>query len=212
MAKAKSSSKKSESLKNNSDVLSCPKCNRKYKLEANYERHVADCDKKRSDNNGGARDGAGRPKGSMNDATKMRMAAKKLVLERIANNADALLNAQMSIALGTTLLFKIEEDSKGNRKKPEMVDDVATVTAFIEQNPGDYEGTIDGDDATYYFITTKVPDNRALKDMFDRAFGKPEEKLDLTTDGKPLEPVALDAAIIARMRNASTSQSATDNS
>lgn len=135
---------------------------------------------------GGARDGAGRPKGKMNQTSIERSEVKKAFQEKVATHAERLFAAQMNIAEGATMLFKVEKDSKGNNKKPELVTDQYTVQRFIEECGG-YDGQMDGD--TYYFLTTKLPDNRAIDSMLDRAFGKPESNLDLTTNGKDLAPV-----------------------
>lgn len=132
---------------------------------------------------GGSREGAGRPKGSMNESSKQRMEVKQKLQERITAHVDRLFAAQMSIAEGTSMLFRIEKDEKGNKKKPELVTDEYTIQRFIDECGG-YEGTMDDD--TYYFITTKIPDNKAIDSMLDRAFGKADSKLDMTTNGKDL--------------------------
>lgn len=133
---------------------------------------------------GGAREGAGRPKGSMNEESKRRAEIKRALQERISKHADRLFAAQMSIAEGVTMLFKVEKDEKGNNKKPELVTDQNTIQRFIDECGG-YDGQMDGD--TYYFLTTKVPDNKAIDSMLDRAFGKADSKLDLTSGGDPIQ-------------------------
>jgi hypothetical protein len=46
--------------------------------------------------------------------------------------------------------------------------------------------------ATYYFLTTKEPNNMAIDSMFNRAFGKPTESHELTgKDGQPLMPAVI---------------------
>lgn len=175
-----------EKLKKNS-ILKCKRCDRTYKLKPPYIKHVRGCKGKKA--RGGARDGAGRPEGSQNETTRQRMIVKGRVIEGIMKNADAILNAQLNIALGAHMLFRIKEDKNGNKSKPEMVDDVHTIREFIEQNPGGYEGSIDSDDSTYYFITSKLPDNKAISDMFNRAFGRPNESLQLVDENDKPVPI-----------------------
>lgn len=132
---------------------------------------------------GGPQPGSGRPKGKLNQSTLDAMAVKKEYQEKIRKQADRLFNAQMNLAEGVTMLFKVEKDSKGNNKKPELVTSEYTISRFIEECGG-YDGKMDGD--TYYFLTTKVPDSRTISDMLDRAMGKPEQALDVTTNGESM--------------------------
>jgi hypothetical protein len=130
---------------------------------------------------GGAQPGAGRPKGKLNKSTVQAMAVKREYLEKVRNNADRLFNAQMNLAEGVTMLFKVEKDDKGNSKKPELVTSQDEISQFIEECGG-YDGQMNGD--TYYFLTTKIPDSRTITDMLDRALGKPDQKL-LIGDDEP---------------------------
>lgn len=132
---------------------------------------------------GGAREGAGRPKGSMNASSKERMKIKQALQERIAQHVDRLFNAQMTLAEGATMLFRVEKTEDGVAKKPELITDEDTIKRFIEECGG-YDGVMDGTD--YYFLTTKLPDNKAIDSMLDRAFGKAEAKLDITSEGESI--------------------------
>lgn len=132
---------------------------------------------------GGPQPGSGRPKGRLNKSTIEAMAVKKEYLNKIRQQADRLFNAQMNLAEGATMLFKVEKDHKGNNKKPELVTSQHEISRFIEECGG-YDGKMDGD--TYYFLTTKLPDSRTITDMLDRALGKPEQSIDVTTDGESI--------------------------
>jgi len=143
---------------------------------------------------GGAQPGSGRPKGKLNQSTIDAMAVKKKYQDRIRKNADRLFNAQFSLAQGTQMLFVIHTDSKGRRGKPELVTDVDLISRFLDENEGvdgsmkvaDYaEGSACDD---YFFITTKLPDSRTISDMLDRAFGKADATLDVTTKGESINP------------------------
>lgn len=130
----------------------------------------------------------GRIKGSMNKATAESKVAKKRFIERVNKSADKLFNAQLSIATGTQMLFMIKTDSKGNRRKPEIVTDVETISRFLDENEG-VDGTLD-DDTEYYFMTTARPDNTAIDSLINRSFGKANESVDVTTNGESINPYA----------------------
>lgn len=118
---------------------------------------------------GGARDGAGRKEGSENVETKVKRVAKKELVNRIIKSKDNLLNAQMNLAQGVQMLYRIEKDEDGKQKKPELVIDQLEIEGYLA---GEYEGQGD-----YYFITTERPDNRALDSLLDRAFDKSKQPL-----------------------------------
>lgn len=140
---------------------------------------------------GGKREGSGRPEGSKNKSTLEQQKTKEAFVRRVNKNADKLFNAQLSIATGTQMLFMIKTDSKGNRRKPEIVTDVETISRFLDENEG-VDGTLD-DDTEYYFMTTARPDNSAIESLINRSFGKAKESIDHTTNGKDIVmPVPLD--------------------
>lgn len=145
-----------------------------------------------SENHGGKRDGAGRKPGRLNEKTLEAMATKKEYQERVRRNADKLFNAQLSLATGTQMLFVIHTDSKGNRRKPEMITDPALIQRFLEENEGvagELQTDKDKRDSKskvedYYFLTTKIPDSRTISDMLDRTFGKADANIDITSGGE----------------------------
>jgi hypothetical protein len=133
---------------------------------------------------GGARENAGRKKGSENEETKKKKVAKKEMIERIIRSKDALLNAQLNLAQGVQMLFKIEkeitEEGKERKSKPILVTNQEEIEDYLA---GEYE---EGKD--YYFITTERPDNKALDSLFDRAFDKSKQPLvGGDEDDKPIE-------------------------
>lgn len=135
---------------------------------------------KNQSNWGGAREGSGRPKGSENQSTKEKKEVEKEMKERILKSVDSLLNAQMSLAQGVQMLYRIEKDEDGKQKKPELVTSQAEIEDYLA---GEYDDGLD-----YYFITTQRPDNRALDSLFDRVFGKAPQKTELTgKNGGPIE-------------------------
>jgi hypothetical protein len=146
--------------------------------------------KKSSAGHGGKRQGAGRPKGKLSELNEQRQAAKKRFIDRVNKMVDQLFNAQATIAQGATYLYRVDKDAKGNN-----------LPAVIETDPEVIRDYIDGnleDSDSFYYITTERPDNKALDSMLNRAFGKPEEKLDITSDGKRIEQPAIISPITAR--------------
>jgi hypothetical protein len=118
---------------------------------------------------GGARPGAGRKPGVMEPKTIERMAIIEAFRDRVAKNADRLFNAQINLAEGTTHLFRIDKDSKGNNLPAVLVESTEEIRQYLDGETDD----------SYYYITTKQPDNRALDSMLDRAFGKAQQSVQL---------------------------------
>lgn len=141
---------------------------------------------------GGARPGAGRPKGRLDDKTIDRLKVQKAAIDRIHINADKLLNAAMNKALGETYLMRkvTERDTKGKvlRVYHEIVTDPQTIIEYLDS---EQDGAF-GDEDEWYYMTTKPADIMAFKDLYDRAFGKPAQTVnaDITSKGERLnEPL-----------------------
>lgn len=113
---------------------------------------------------GGYRLGAGRPKGAKNKKTLEKKIIDEELKRRVIQKADALLNAQLSVAIGCSYLFKVEK----NRKKPVMIKDPKIISDYLG-------GELDD---RYYYITTEEPNWRAVVSLFDRVFGRPKEMTD----------------------------------
>lgn len=171
-AKAKTITKSQENW------LNCPKCNKAYKKPDNLAKHIATCT--------GKHDG-GRKPGVVSEQKMILNTQKKLMQERIAKNVDKLLNAQMNLALGQTMLFvKVtERDSKGKpiRVYHERVESQETIKEYLD----DPEAL--NTDENYYYITTRPASNQAIANLLDRAFGKPKENVELSED--PDAPVGV---------------------
>lgn len=136
--------------------------------------------------NGGARPGAGRPKGSENEATKERRVALERFKGRVEKHADRLFNAQAKLATGEQYLFCVttDTDSKGkSTKRTEIVTDPETIAAYLDD-------TLDKGDDEYYYLSTKPANNMAIDSLLNRAFGTPQKNVDVKSDGN---------AILARM-------------
>lgn len=128
---------------------------------------------------GGARQGAGRPKGSQNEATKERLAIKQAFQDRVAANADRLFNSQFNLATGEQYLMckRIVGIGTKQRVVTDVVDSVETIKDYIN-------GDLDNSDDEYYFISTKPANGMAIDSMLDRAFGKADTKVENTGEQK----------------------------
>lgn len=141
---------------------------------------------------GGRQPGSGRPKGSKDKTTLEKDRILAGLRDRIMKSADSLFHAAKTKALGNQFLYKIvtTTDNKGKktRSKPILVENQHEIMAFIDRLDRERNGeTLDAmeiDDDTYYFISTKDPDVQAVKELWDRAFGRAPQPL-TNDDGKP---------------------------
>ena len=121
-------------------------------------------------NRGGARPGAGMPKGKMTTKVLERMKIKAAYNQRVMLHTDELFNAQLANAKGNTYIYEVVEINLGGgktRKKHELVTNPNQIAKILDENLGN-SGEVEGG---YFIVTTEKPDNMAIKDMFDRAFG-----------------------------------------
>jgi hypothetical protein len=149
---------------------------------------------------GGAREGGGRPLGSLGKATIEKKLARKALEQRILQAADEILNAQKVLARGQQFLYKIEKiEVKGpnggisyRNDKPKLVTEQWEIENYLDELVDKANGDLEDETnpgATYYYITTKEPNNMAIDSMFDRVFGKARQSLGLDggedENGKP---------------------------
>lgn len=125
---------------------------------------------------GGARPGAGKPKGSKHKKTIEREIALKELQQRILEEIRPLLRAQLDTAKGLTVMFQRKKLKNHKTGKYERTGEMVRVQDLnrIEEL---LEGDCTGDD--WYYITTKDPNVKALEDLFNRVFGKPKESIEL---------------------------------
>lgn len=120
----------------------------------------------------------GKKKGSKHKKTIEKEIIENEFKDRILLNIQEFLNAQMNIAKGASYLYKIieEKSSKGKvlRKRHQLVTDPEEIKEVLDECEG--TGVLDH---TYYYITTKTPDNRALDSLIDRVFGKPQQQVNI---------------------------------
>jgi len=95
--------------------------------------------------------------------------AKKVWRERIMCDLERIYKAQLSLALGYTVLLKKPLDENGNAVgKAVAVTDPDEILAY-------YNGEAD-EEFNYYEIVTAPPNNSAIDSMMNRAFGRPREE------------------------------------
>lgn len=127
----------------------------------------------------------GRKTGAKNRKTvfkeQVQAEVRKKLAQRLFNVVPSLITAQVSLAKGQQFLYRIdthyEQGPKGTkikvRSKPKLVRDKVEISAYIDSLEG---GEQVNDDVTYYFITTKEPDNAAIDSLLDRVLGRPKSE------------------------------------
>lgn len=126
---------------------------------------------------GGKRPGAGKPKGRKNSATLEKQKVLEAFNQRVMAKADALFNAQLTLAIGSMKVFRIDETEVENGKKKREhvhVTNADEIRRLLDEHDG-AAGVVDG---VYYYFTDVLPDNRAIDSMMNRAFGRPKETLE----------------------------------
>lgn len=126
---------------------------------------------------GGQQPGAGRPKGSLNKSTLEQQKVAEAFNQRVMAKADALFNAQLTLAIGSIKVFRIDEiEAENGKKKREHihVTDAVEIKRLLDEHDG-ANGLVEG---VYYYFTDVLPDNRAIDSMLNRALGKPKETLE----------------------------------
>lgn len=126
--------------------------------------------------NGGARPGAGRPRGRKSKRTLEQAKVQEAFAQRVMRHADDLFNAQFSLAVGSAKVFRVDEEGEGKNKKRvhALVTDADEIKAFLDEHDGG-SGEVDG---SYYYITTASPDNKALDSLLNRGLGKPKDTVE----------------------------------
>ena len=130
---------------------------------------------------GGKRSKAGRKLGSKSKATLEQQKVLAAFNQRVMAKADALFNAQLSLAVGSIKVFRIDETGEGKNKKREhvLVTNEDEIKVLLDEHDGS-NGTVDG---VYYYFSTVLPDNKAIEAMLNRAVGKAPDKHEVGGEG-----------------------------
>jgi len=126
----------------------------------------------------------GRPKGKKSQATLEKERVLAEYRNKIMKHADILFRNQMHLAQGVSYLYKWVK----GKQKPVLVTNTKEIEEYILTEMGTKikkEDKIDPN-ATYYFISTERPDNRAIDSMLDRTFDKPATPI-TGKDGGPIQ-------------------------
>ena len=113
----------------------------------------------------------GRPPGVLNKKTREHKIVEQEFKDRIIDNIQELLTAQMNLAKGASYMFRKDGDESV------LVTDPGEIKKVLDEVEG--TGIVD---EQYYYITTKYPDNRALDSLLDRVFGRAVSKTDIKLD------------------------------
>lgn len=131
---------------------------------------------KSKSNHGGSRLGAGKPKGYKHQKTLEREAARAYLSERVRAEIDPLTTAHLEAAKGVSYMFGKVNDTWTRITDPE------TMLRCLQSGE------------SFYRVTATDPDTKALKDIFDREFGRPTEHMHLGgEDGGPVLVKFVDA-------------------
>ena len=135
---------------------------------------------------GGARPNTGPKPGTPFKKTIEKKEAEKVFHQLILKKLSRLTQAQFNLAEGLTYVYKIVESGTDKNPKREhvLVTDPIEIQDFLNENDGG-DGEVDG---TYYYITTKAPDGKAIDSLIDRVFGKPKQSVEVDN---PNETAAL---------------------
>jgi hypothetical protein len=128
-----------------------------------------------------------KPMGGQLRVKKKKTIQKEMALEQlkqgILKELKPILRGALDSARGLTVMYqkKKVKTKEGFKRIGELVQvkDQARVEELLQ-------GSCSGDD--WYYITTKDPNIQAIKELWDRSFGKVKESLELTgNEGGPIE-------------------------
>lgn len=135
----------------------------------------------------------GRPLGAKTLAALERDIVLKEFKDKVMHSVNVLFNAQLHIATGQTYLYKIEKELqiglKGGKKyvnsSPTLVINPDEIETYLQGliDCGNMEAK-DDPNPTYYYITTKDPDNKAIDSLLDRTFDKPKQAVGMEHVGE----------------------------
>ena len=110
--------------------------------------------------------------------TLERLVSKKLMVQRIVQATDSILNAQLNKARGETFLMVRGHTGKGRDRK--AFTEIVTSLELIKEYVIDDGATLNSkSDDYYYYISRKPADNLSMQNLLDRAYGRPTEKVEL---------------------------------
>lgn len=156
-----------ERLKESSKEMKCEKCG--------SDGHATEDHGKK----GGARKGAGMPKGMTTKKVLEQRAVNDAFRQRVLKHADRLFNAQLNLAVGEQVLMVKSTTGEGKNRKTtyEQVTNADTIQRFLDEADG--SPTSLGEDENWYYLTTKPANNQALESLLNRGMGKAPDKIEV---------------------------------
>ena len=134
-------------------------------------------------NHGGRRAGSGGKRGAIYAPTRRKQALLAAWQAAVALRFDALIEAQIRAAIGTSVVFATRPDGTwAHHPDPD-----ATILARVQA----------GDEA--YRLTTVAPNHALLTQIFDRLLGRTREALEVEIPALPMVPDADLAAPLAAL-------------
>ena len=112
-----------------------------------------------------------KPRGTKHIATILKDEAKKQIDNLIAEKARTLVQAGLSVALGTVYVYKMDKTTK----RAIQLTDPDEIGRAIEQMTHEHTQ----EDSEYFYITRDKPDHKTIEMLLNRTFGKPKESLEL---------------------------------
>lgn len=129
--------------------------------------------------------------------------AYKNIQEKLIERSMKNIDTQTILAHGTIKIFCIHSHWEERGKKKSLIRDRAylvendeTIMKVIDyeygegENPNEHDH--EDDEFDYYFVATKDPDNRAIKDQLDRIGLKAPDKLDVTSKGESIKQIIIE--------------------
>lgn len=142
----------------------------------------------------------GRPKGKRSQAVLDREKTLEAYRQRVMKIAGKMLDKQLVLANGQQFLYKIVKEKiigpKGGisykSKSPTLVENESEIRDYLDNEVARSNGDIHDDQdpgATFYFITVKEPDGKAIDSMMDRTFGRAVQSTKLVGDDGKVVPI-----------------------
>lgn len=114
----------------------------------------------------------GKPKGSKRKKTINMELAQEQLQQAVFANLKPLTAAAIQSAIGEVYVYRVFDDNCDEKKHSLVEDPKEIEKALDEISRGNFE-------KNYYYISTKPSNTNALKELFDRGFGKSKEIKDV---------------------------------
>ncbi len=121
--------------------------------------------------------GSGRKKGAKNKKTLEKEKELEVYQQAILQRLKPLMNAHFAVAEGTQII--VAREKIWDKKKKRKVRKGRFVRIIHEKEILELFNSKEKQGENYYTIFTKDPNPKALEDLMNRVFGKPQEKIEV---------------------------------